>query len=263
MNEITNQKISRPHPRELFVAGLTPFELFHLHVTQLRDIVEQNEDLEDDGDILSNAAAEVCLIGLVSFFEAFCKHHFAAVVNICPSLLERFSERRDQASVKLKDISLLLKNLEDQIGFVVAEQFDFGSARSINGIFLDLIGISPFSKAEASKYDQLLNDRNLLVHHAGIYTIRYASQKLSKNDLPGNLFQNSITIIRPTYFKWEKFLVGMVVKMTRATTDALRIHAQNDGSVSPEKMLATEYLLMDIDISIAKIVEMGKSFRWK
>ena len=62
----------------------------------------------------------------------------------------------------------------------IAEQFDFGSARAINGIFLDLIGISPFSKAEASKYDQLLNDRNLLVHHAGIYTVRYASQKLSR-----------------------------------------------------------------------------------
>jgi len=263
MGEISSQQINKPHPRELFVAGLTPFELFKLHVEQLRDIVQQNDDLEVDGSFLSNAAVEVCLIGLVSFFEAFCKHHFAAVINICPSLLDQFSEKRAQASVKLKDISLLLKNLEDQIGFVVAEQFDFGSAKAINGIFSDLIGISPFSKIEASRFDQLLNDRNLLVHHAGIYTIRYAGQKLSKKDLPGNLFQNSITVVRPTYFKWEKFLVGMVIKMTRATTVALRKHAQNDGSVSPEKALAIEYLPMDIDISTAKIVEMEKVFRWR
>lgn len=262
MDELPKLKISKPHPRELFVAGLTPFELFSLHLSQLRDIVEQNDDLKDDGYVLSNAAAEVCLIGLVSFFEAFCKHHFAAIVNICPSLLEQLSEKRDQASVRLKDISLLLKNLEDQIGFVVAEQFDFGSAKAINGVFSDLVRVSPFSKGEASKYDQLLNDRNLLVHHAGIYTMRYARQKLSKNELPDNLFQNSITIAKSTYFKWEKFLDGMVIKLTRATTDALRKYAQKGSTISPERMLAIEYLLMDIDMSTARIVEMGKAFHW-
>jgi hypothetical protein len=250
---------SEPHERELFVANLTPYELFTVHVGQLKDIVDRSKDIEDEGEILPDSAMEVCLIGLVSYFEAFCKHQFAALINICPPLLEQFAERRIQSSVKLKDIVLLMSNLERQIGFVIAEQYDFGSPELINGIFRDLISVTPFSKGEAHKYTQLLNDRHLLVHHAGIYTIRYATAQLSRGDLPENLFRNSIVVTREDYFRWSNFLTKMAVKIIRATTSHLREFIEQRKILLPRgKAFALEYLLVDIDISIAEILRKKK-----
>jgi hypothetical protein len=251
---------SEPHERELFVANLTPYELFTLHVGQLKDIVDRSKDIEDEGEILPDSAMEVCLIGLVSYFEAFCKHQFAALINICPLLLEQFAERRIDSSVKLKDIVLLTPNLERQIGFVIAEQYDFGSAGHINGFFRDLISVAPFSKDEAHKYTQLLNDRNLLVHHAGIYTMRYATAQLSRDDLPENLFRNSIVVTREDYFRWSNFLTKMAVKTIRATTSRLQEFIKQRKIHLPRgKAFALEYLLMDIDISIAEILQKKKT----
>lgn len=35
---------------------------------------------------------ELCAIGLVAYFEAFCKDHFASIINIEPSLLKNLSK---------------------------------------------------------------------------------------------------------------------------------------------------------------------------
>lgn len=246
-----------PHERDLFVANLTPYELFSLHAGQMRDIVDRSEDIDAEGEILPDSAMEVCLIGLVAYFEAFCKHQFAALINICPTLLEQFADRRIQSSVKLKDIILLMSNLESQIGFVIAEQYDFGSPELINGLFRDLISVTPFSKEDARKFTQLLNNRHLLVHHAGIYTIKAATLQFSKDDLPENLFRNSIVVTRKDYFRWSDFLVEMVLKIVRSTANRLREFIEKRKILLPRgKAFAPEYLLMGIDISINEVLRM-------
>src|SRR5258706_13155230 len=90
MNADKKPSSRRLHPRELFVAGLTPFELSSSPASQLSEIVEPHEDLTEDGDVLGKSATEVCLIGLVAHDEAFCKHQFTALINICPDLLRAF-----------------------------------------------------------------------------------------------------------------------------------------------------------------------------
>jgi hypothetical protein len=250
---------SEPHERELFVAGLTPFEMFDLHAGMLAEMVTESHDLGDEGEVLSNYAAEVCLIGLVAHFEAFCKHQFAAVVNICPALLEEFAERRQQCSVKLKDLVCLTADFERKIGFLIAEQHDFGSAKAINAIFGDLLSVTPLSKAEARKYDELLNARHLLVHHAGIYTIRYASEKLGREEFPQRLFMDSIVVSRRDYLHWHNFISKLVVKTVRATSGSLKKFIEHRGLIlATGRTFAIEYLLLDIDISISEILRMKK-----
>lgn len=253
---------TEPHERELFVAGLTPFEMFNLHAGMLEDMVSKSQDLEDEGEIISNHVAEVCLIGLVAHFEAFCKHQFAALVNICPVLLEQFADRRQQFSVNLKDLICLTTNFDRQIGFLIAERHDFGSAKVINGIFRDLLSVTPFSSTEARKYDQLLNDRNLLVHHAGVYTVKYASEKLQRDEFPQRLFMDSIIVAREDYLNWHNFMLKMVVKIVRSTSGSLKKFVeQHRFTLAPGRTFAIEYLLMDIDISIAEILRMKKENR--
>ncbi len=75
-------------------------------------------------------------------------------------------------TIEVSGLLQILKSVVHRLGSLVAEQFDFGAAKKINGLFLDLVAISPFSKDEEVRYTQLLNDRNLLVHHGGIVTIK-------------------------------------------------------------------------------------------
>jgi hypothetical protein len=70
---------------------------------------------------------EVCYIGLVAYFEAFCKDHFASVLNIEPTLLERL--RQHSQDVQIDPTRLLELGMEwsYRLGFLVAEKFDFGT----------------------------------------------------------------------------------------------------------------------------------------
>ena len=62
---------------------------------------------------------------------------------------------------------------------ILSEKYDFGSSRTINSLFSDLLGVTPFSTKESKEYEEFLNDRNLLVHHGGIYTFKYHGQRLA------------------------------------------------------------------------------------
>lgn len=112
---------------------------------------------------------EVCFIGLAAYFEAFCKNQFAAIINICPQTLNTFTLRRDNTTVRLTHLIKISGEIEHRLGALVAEEYDFGSSRTINSLYFDLLGITPFSKDEEGQYSEFLNDRNLLVHHGGLH----------------------------------------------------------------------------------------------
>jgi plasmid maintenance system antidote protein VapI len=84
--------------------------------------------------------AEVCLIGLAAFFEAFCKDQFASIINICPETLSRFVAKRNTVTVELADLLLILPTTS-RLGFVLAEKYDFGSAKEVNSLYSDLLGV--------------------------------------------------------------------------------------------------------------------------
>ncbi|MGP8049605.1 MAG: hypothetical protein ACLPYB_03250 [Desulfobaccales bacterium] len=107
------------------------------------------------------------------------------------------------------------------LGFFLSEKFDFGSAKNINNIFYDLLRITPFPKDDIIKYDQLLNDRNLLVHHAGIYTTKYHRHVFVKKRTINRIFYDSFIVRKKDFKKWATFINNITIKINDISRKAL------------------------------------------
>jgi hypothetical protein len=126
---------------------------------------------------------------------------------------------------------------------MLSEHYDFGSAASINSLFFDLLHISPFSKDDAEKYSEFLNDRNLLVHHGGIYTYRYARQKFAKEKIPDLAHWHSLPVSTKDVQTWSTFLIYMSGKLAKASKLALnRLVEQESMMVDSERHKAIDSL---------------------
>lgn len=209
-----------------FIGGTPPFLLFELEYHSLYHLVEHHKN--DQLFQKPNPAIEVALIGLVAYFEAFCKHQFAAMVNIAPELLRRFAERRPQTTLKLIDVASLADQFSVKIGSVIAEQYDFGSSKLINGLFYDLLEVSPLSRDEGDRFDGILRERHLLVHHAGIYTLEWVNDRRAIPTTGEHIaFQDSLRLDTPDYMTRGDYLLDAAMKITRITTAALRQHSES------------------------------------
>jgi len=104
----------------------------------------------------------------------------------------------------------------------VAEERDFGSAETINELFLDLLKITPFSKDEMEVYSQFLNDRNLLVHHGGVFTLKYLSQSTDAIvDIEHGSHYRSLEVTHEGLIDWVEFLLKIADKISSAPQKAL------------------------------------------
>lgn len=224
---------------DYFNAGVPPGALLKLSVSDLNRLATSYQPRGGRWDV----AAEVCLIGLVAYFEAFCKNAFAAAINVYPKLLMSFTERRAEVKIRVRDLLMIEGDPHHRIGFLLAEQYDFGSAKAVNGLFQDLLSITPFSAAEARQYAHLLSDRNLLVHHGGVYTSKYQEQRLAPRNVSGQTFFDSLVVTKDDYFQWTAFLEDIAEKMLRATAGAIREAAREDGvEFDVERAKALDYL---------------------
>lgn len=203
---------------DYFVAGVPPLGNFQLEIEHLDALVGSSKE----GDLTGlNPTAEVSLIGLSAYFEAFCKAHFAALVNICPETLKNFVERRQNATVNLRNIMSMRGQVASRLGNLISEEHDFGSAREINGMYQDLLRITPFSASEANDYAKFLSDRNLLVHHGGVYTFRYSSQRFVRRTAPGLAHWDSLVVGKNEFRRWRSFLLRMAKKIATTSRTAL------------------------------------------
>lgn len=204
---------------QFFSGGVPALEYFRMQVDGIRELIDKSTD-----EAGINITAELCMIGLAAYFEAFCKNEFAAVINIFPETLSSFTERRD-CRIAVKDILPVISEFHHSLGFLIAEGHDFGSAKAINGLFLDLLKITPFSKKEAAKFGEFWNDRNLLVHHGGIYTAKYKGQKLVKSKIGAEIYFDSLVIKKNDVLQWADFLITTAKSMGSAARDALSAFA--------------------------------------
>ncbi len=183
----------------------------------------------------SSQLNELCVIGLVSYFEAFCKDHFASIINIEPSILRNLSKNGQDISIDPVQVLELGNALSYSIGFMIAEKYDFGTAQKINALYRALILISPFSKDEMQIYGDLLRDRNLLVHHRGTYTSSYITQNksilLSGKDRP---FFDSLVISKTYVDKQFNFIKEVSRKMLKASHAALIKYLDKNEIQLPE-----------------------------
>jgi hypothetical protein len=210
-----------------FFTGAVPAGLiFKINVDSLRAIVEKT--VSQDDDVPTNSLG-VCFIGLIAYFEAFAKDHFASLVNICPQLLQNLKKAGHDVSIDAADLLLSGSNPKCKMGFVLAQRYDFGTAKRINAFYQGLLTITPFSKDEMARYDQLLRDRNLLVHHGGIYTTKYLEQRFVGSPERQRVFFDSLVLTREEFLSSASFLEEIARKSVKATRAALEEFSAANG----------------------------------
>jgi hypothetical protein len=219
---------------ELHAGGVPVSMSFCLQLQDLRDIATKAPDTSG-----INRQLELCLIGLVSYFEAFCRDLYALALNVYPELIERLIgwEGRDFSIDPLQAVRLGDK-IRDKIGFIIAERLDFGTAKEVNKLYTRLLKVTPFNKDEMQHFAELLRDRNLFVHHCGNLTYRYVQQ--AKGDQADAHF-NSLVVDKAFYFRQHDFIEGIARKMLKGAHRELTEFGK--ARFGFEQNAAVEYLL--------------------
>jgi hypothetical protein len=191
---------------DYFSGGVPTGEYFRMILEHLRKLVDPAKDE------FPSILIEVCYIGLVSYFEAFCKDHFAAIINILPT-----------TAIRLRD-----------------------KGHEVNALYGALVTVTPFSKDEASVYDEVLRARNLLVHHGGTFTSSYLEQMHSAGLDPGSsrVFFDSLVLTKDAFFREIHFFEGVARKLLRSTHTAMnRMVAEEGLTIGKERQKAIDALL--------------------
>jgi hypothetical protein len=216
-------------------AGITLCSQLH----DLRELIAPIEEAEKG----LNPLLEVCFIGAVAYFEAFFKDHFAASINICPALIQKLRDRQINVSIDAADVVSLEPNVFSRVGFLLTENFDFGTPKKTNVLYSAAFPITPFGSADRLKYEQVLNERNLLVHHGGVYTLQFCRQKFAKTDLLNQAFYNSLVITKKRLVEVFDFMDDVAEKTCTATATKLKEFMTQNGLIqSSEQSKAVDYL---------------------
>lgn len=210
-----------------FPGGVPPGAFFQMETDDLIELVSKHDEPKQ-----TNPIAPLAYIGLLAYFEAFCKDQFASLINIHPELIIFLKENQQDVNIDALEI-LEHKNRPIQIlGFLIAEKYDFGTARKINTLYNALLRITPFAKKDINRFSNILEDRNLLVHHGGVYTTKYLSGKTVLNvpDKP-RVFMDSLIITNDRFKMDAEFIEGIARKISRTSHDALKRMLEEKGNL--------------------------------
>lgn len=115
----------------------------------------------------------------------------------------------------------------------------------MNALYTDLLLVTPFSKDDSERFSKILNDRNLLVHHGGIYTSRYAGQAFVKRQTRQRIFFDSLVIRRDDVQSAASFFTDIAKKTLLASQQALlRFIEANSLQITRTQEKAVESLTM-------------------
>jgi len=229
---------------DYFVGGVPASAIFKMSFDDLKLLADSADNIE----YITDTVYEVCLIGLVSYTEAFFKNHFASLINIHNPLIIDFSKKHGDVIISALDIINLKGEMSVNYGCLISEQYDFGPAKTINGLFMDLIGITPFSKDEQIRYSRLLDDRNLLVHHGGIVTTKYSRQRMKRQSVAGRVFLDSLVIKKNDFLEWYDFVYSIVRKTAKESKKSLISILENSSfAVSDEQRKALDALDWEVE----------------
>jgi len=209
------------HALHCFPGGLPPWMIYDMSVADIDELVQAHVEDVADGVSLNNTLIEIAYIGVVSYFEAFCAGQFASLINVCPYLLAGFSKKRAEVTVSPEDLMQIVQDHHGLLGYLITDKYDFGTPNKVNGLYADLLGITPFTKDEARRYDKCLANRNLLVHHGGMFTLKHARQ-IAKLVERGRPFMDSLVLRKSDYVELSTLLAAMVEKITRACYPIVR-----------------------------------------
>mgnify|MGYP001426178921 CR=1 FL=1 len=238
MKQYDGNENNLPQVNNLFVGGIPPFLFFEMQCHSLFYLVESHKNDPYYKDI--NPAIEVATIGLIAHFEAFCKHHFAALINLNPELLVEFCKKRDEPKIEISTIISFIDKIESYLGFIISEHYDFGSGKLINGLFRDLLMVTPFSEKEAQLFDEILQKRNLLVHHAGYFTLQHLKKNKMLQTKVDFEFRDAVKITTEDFQEIWDFLFDMGVKIVRSTVSKLNADMKKNATLTSFQIDAFE-----------------------
>jgi hypothetical protein len=176
----------------------------------------------DKDDLRKGIGAEFALIGLVAHFEGFCKNHTAAILNICPQLACKLAERGRDIRLRSADLHDYAHDLSTVFGLLMVEGIDFGTAKTINSFYQDLLGITPLSKREAGRFHALLADRNLIVHHGNILTPKYSRERFIRREVGrSRIFMDSLVVTPKDVLAAAQLLHTLSIKLRKGSRTAL------------------------------------------
>lgn len=229
-----------PLSLDYFAAGVPTAAYFRSKLDDLRKLSATDAPLMAELQQIQ----ELCFIGLMSYFEAFCKDHFASILNVEPHLLQRLRVAGQNVDLDATRVLLFRESVGHRLGFLIAEKYDFGTAQKINALFGVLLTVTPFGKDEAQKYAAMLKDRNLLVHHSGTYTLTYLEQQTKDPaHLTKNAFWNSRVMVHDEVLAAIDFLDGIACKIVKATYNALIGYLAEQGvTYTGERAQALKYI---------------------
>lgn len=230
-----------PLALEYFSGGVPTGEFFRGTLKEIDDISTRDEQGSDG----INRLQELCFIGLFSYFEAFCKDHFASLVNIEPSLIQNLKAAGHDVLIDAAHVALFGQECERRIGFLLASKYEFGTAKKINAIFSALLKVTPFSKDEAQRFDRFLLDRHLLVHHGGVFTLKYLEQATAtpSQDFRTDSFMNSRTVGRQEVTEALGFVECISRKLLHITHERLTLYLKERGvHYSAERQKALHFV---------------------
>ncbi len=114
-------------------------------------------------------------------------------------------------------------------------------------MFHDLLLLSPFNKAEEKAFNEIVSKRNLLVHHAGYYTLQHLKHNTISQELKQRAFKEAIKIDTKEYGEVSDFLFEMAMKFTRESVTAVKKLSEFTSLVEGDvKVKAVEELLQGI-----------------
>jgi hypothetical protein len=201
------------HAFEYFAAGVPPGEYFGMTLDELRQLSESERELSDDDGL--SRLQELCFVGLFSYFEAFCKDHFAALINIEPSLVQNLVNAGQEVKVDARDVVASGRDVGTRLGFALAVSREFGTAKGINSQYGALLGVTPLSGDEIKAFNQLLSDRHLLVHHGGVMTRSYLEQHRERAS--GEAFFDSCVVRKKDVRSAIDFIESVALKICTET----------------------------------------------
>lgn len=192
---------------ELNAGGVPVSFSFKFTLDDLRGIAEKSPESRG-----INRQLELCLVGLVSYFEGFCKDLFGLSLNVYPELVERLSAGPEGRDVSIDPMLAVVLGdaLRDKLGFILSERYNFGSAKDVNALYGRLLKFKPFDDGDKQHFDDLLRDRNLIVHHGSTYTYRYLRQA---NRDHADAHWMSLVVDRAFYFRHHDFIERIARKL--------------------------------------------------
>jgi hypothetical protein len=133
--------------------------------------------------------------------------------------------------------------LRTQIGFLVTERMDLGTPDQVNKFYGHILRVTPFSKDNRARFAVILRDRNLLVHHGGIYTSSYVKQgELLQLSPDRRAFYDSKVVSREEVVELVRFLREIAMATAKSSKSALRLLVSELGKISPSVERAVDFL---------------------